>query len=273
MFGLIAADEAPTVCHPCPSAKTIPTIFPFINRKNHFYFTLIFPYLLFHTCSYFIRIKCILTIFTPQNNIKNKIFYSQKQTHKLYIVFFTITICKKRQKHSINSPRNSPRKAIMVIIGNYSRKMRFSDAKSPKRATLHSFLLPLFLKIKFPLSPLFRSEILPKSPLFSRKFSDFVSISAVFCCFLLFFAVFYCFLLFFCFFVSFLPILFHFLRFVCYYPWYLYNPCSPFKYLILHLCTNFSCIAALCTLYYHVFILAELQSSCLFVQRFFSIWC
>lgn len=129
--------------------------FSLINRKNRFCHTLIFPYLLFHTCSYFVRIKCILTIFTPQNNAKNKIFYSQKQTHKLFIVFFTITICKKRQKHSINSPRNSPHKATMVIIGNYSRKLRFSDAKSSKRATLHSFLLPLFLKLKFPPLPLF----------------------------------------------------------------------------------------------------------------------
>ena len=95
----------------------------------------LFPYLLLQICSYFIRIKSILPIFTPQNNIKNKIFYSQKQTRKLCIVFFTITICKKRQKHSINSPRNSPHKATMVIIGNYSRKMRFSDTKSSKRAT------------------------------------------------------------------------------------------------------------------------------------------
>ena len=210
MFGLIAADEAPTVCHPCPSAKTIPTIFPFINRKNHFYFTLIFPYLLFHTCSYFIRIKCILTIFTPQNNTKNKIFYSQNQTHKLCIVFFTITICKKRQKHSINSPRNSPHKATMVIIGNYSRKMRFPDAKSPKRAAPHSFLLPLFLKLEFPPLPPFRSEILPKSPLFLVEncliLCQFLPISADFSQLLLFFAVFLLFLLFLSFFHRFYSI-------------------------------------------------------------------
>ena len=142
-----------------PSRQNNTPNFSFINRKNHFYCTLIFPYLFFQTSSYFVRIKCILTIFTPQNNTKNKMFYSQKQTHKLCIVFFTITICKKRQKHSINSPRNSPRKARMVIIGNYSRKMRFSHAKSPKRVTPHSFLLSLFLKLKFPLPLLFRSEV------------------------------------------------------------------------------------------------------------------
>ena len=246
-----------------PNRQNNTPIFSFINRKNRFCYTLIFPYLLFHTCSYFVRIKCILTIFTPQNNTKNKMFYSQKQTHKLCIVFFTITICKKRQKHSINSPRNSPRKPAMVIIGNYSRKLRFSDAKSSKRVTPHSFLLPLFLKLKFPPLPLFWSEILTKFAPLGRKLSDFVPIYAVFAVFLLFLL----------FLSLFSPILFHFLRFVCYYPRCLYRLCSPFKYLILHLCTNFSCIAALCTLYYHVFILAELPSGCLFVHRFSLIRC
>ena len=125
-------------------------------------------------------------------------FYLQKQTHKLCIVFFTITICKKRQKHSINSPRNSPHKATIVIIGNYSRKLRFSDAKSPKRATMYSFQLPLFLKLKFPFSSLFRSEILPKLFLWvenSLLLCQFLPFFAVFCCFsccfLLFLSLFY----------------------------------------------------------------------------------
>ena len=90
----------------------------------------------------------------------------------------------------------------MVIIGNYSKKLRFSDAKSPKRATPHSFLLPLFLKLKFPPLPLFRSEILPKIAPLGRKLSDFVSISAVF---LPFFAIISFFVSFFTDFIPFSP--------------------------------------------------------------------
>ena len=100
--------------------------------------------------------------------------------------------------------------------------------------------------------------------------SQLLPISANFCCFLLFFC---CFLLFFCCF-CFSCLFFH--RFYSIFsvlftiiPDATYRLCSPFKYLILHLCTNFSCIATLCTLYCHVFILAELQSGCLFVHRFF----
>ena len=129
--------------------KHYPRSSPFVNRKNYFYNTLIFPYLLFRTRSYFVRIECILTIFIPQNNHKNRVFYSRKHTRNLCIVFFTITICKKRQIHSINNPRNNPHKGKMSIIGNYTEKMRFLAQKPPKRAAPHFFLLPLLSKPQF----------------------------------------------------------------------------------------------------------------------------
>lgn len=134
----------------------------------------------------------------------------------------------------------------MVIIGNYSRKLRFSDAKSSKRATPHSFLLLLFLKLKFPPLPPFQSEILPKIAPLGRKLSDFVSISAVF---LPFFCYYFFFVSFFTDFISFSPFC------LLLFPIPLSAVFTAIKYLILHLCTNSSCIAAICTLYYHVFIL------------------
>ena len=117
----------------------------------------------------------------------------------MYRIFYYHNM-QKTAKTQHKQPKKLPHEATMAIIGNYRRKLRFSDTKSSKRATPHSFLLLLFLKFKFPPLPLFRSEILPKIAPLGRKLSNFVSISAVF---LPFFCYYFFFVSFFTDFISF----------------------------------------------------------------------
>ena len=87
----------PYVIH-TQSPKPYPN-FPFHQPQKSLFHTLIFPYLIFHACSYFIRIKSILPIFAPQNKIKNKIFYSQNR-HKNYVSYFLLSQYAKNGKNT-----------------------------------------------------------------------------------------------------------------------------------------------------------------------------